>query len=401
MELDHTIARHQQIFKWAEIKLSEAAFGLSLLSIFLPVKIYPLIFLVSAFLFYRDTEKLLFKNWILCLSVFGIYALISFLVVFEGEMHLLTNIVKMLVNFVFLFFAVSWLRQRDNWVLLVLVDYVLHLIFLLAFVQLITYHAALDFGLLSGSSSSGQASALYNKAFYFWGLEDKNMFGARIALLGFAYILIPVVRFNKLSYGRVAAVFLLAFLSLSRTPVVALLIGVFFLVWLCSRARWRIIAVFVLGLVLPFILQKVIRVEHLTASNDGMGIRLVYWKAFINHFNDISPLGEGFMKAPEFLTQYADFYRGEPHIHNTFMTAYLELGIVGLVSYGLFLVYYFLDCKRMMPDNKFWIMVFLPLLSIMMILYSGYDNDIVMYLSLIFLLGSIKIIDFKTIRMAL
>ena len=381
MELvNQNIAACPRFLRWNGIELPEVMLALSLVSIFLPFKIYPIIFLLSSFVF---------------------YAVVSFLVVFNREIHLLTNIIKMLVNFVFLFFAVSWLRQRDNTVLVELVDYVLHLIFLLVFVQLISYHAAMDFGLLSGSSSSGQASSLYNKALYFWGLEDKNMFGARIALLGFPYILIPVIRFNKLSYWRVAAVFLLAFLSLSRTPVVALLIGVFFLVWLCSRTRWRIIAVFVLGLALPFILQNVIRVEHLTASNDGMGIRLTYWKAFINHFNEISPLGQGFMKAPEFLVQYADFYRGEPHIHNTFMTAYLELGIVGLVSYVLFLMYYFLDCKRMLPDCRFWIMAFLPLLSIMMILYSGYDNDIVIYLTLIFLLGSIRIIDFKTIRMAL
>jgi len=52
-------------------------------------------------------------------------------------------------------------------------------------------------------------------------------------------------------------------------------------------------------------------------------------------------------------------------------------------------------------NTHFWIMVFLPLLAIMMILYSGYDNDIVLYLSLIFLLGSHHTINFKETKLSL
>ena len=156
-----------------------------------------------------------------------------------------------------------------------------------------------------------------------------------------------------------------------------------------------------MSLTLPFILQKIIRIDNLTASNDGMGVRLVYWEAFFRNFTEISPLGNGFMSAPEFLVKHAGFYRGEPHIHNTFLTCYLELGIIGLISYCLFLFYFFIECKQKLMNNKFWLVAFLPLLSIMMILYSGYDNDIVIYLTMIYLLGSIKTIDFKTIRMGI
>ena len=107
------------------------------------------------------------------------------------------------------------------------------------------------------------------------------------------------------------------------------------------------------------------------------------------------------MNAPAFLRQYADFYRGEPHIHNTFLTNYLELGAVGLISYVVFLVYFFKSCGELEQSYKFWWIVFIPLLSIMMILYSGYDNDIVVYLTMVCLLASIRTIDFKTIRIGI
>ena len=391
----------QPPFAWADVRLTEALFCLCLFSIFLPIKIYPVILIISSFFFYRELERLPTRTWQVWLGVYSLYAILSFLVFYDGEAGMLTNLAKLLINFVFLYFAVSWLQSRDNSNLLWMVDLSLSLIFLLVFVQLLVYHQAMDFRLLYGSSSSGQASSLYNKSLYFWGLDDKNMFGARIAVLGFPFILIPLVRERKISWWRICAIFLLAYLSLSRTPIVALLIGIFLLIWLFTSTRWRIILVFFMVLVLPFVSEKLIRLDNLTASNDGMGTRLVYWKAFFNNFQEVSPLGNGFMQAPAFLKEYADFYRGEPHIHNTFLTSYLELGVLGLVAYALFLFYFYRHCLELGQPKKFWWMVFIPLLSIMMILYSGYDNDIVMYFSLVALLGGMGGLDYKTTRMGI
>ena len=388
-------------FQWSSIRLSEVFFCLCLLSIFLPIKIYPLFLLISCFFFYREINKLPVQRWLIFLCVYSLYAVISFIFFYNGEAFMLTNLAKLLINFIFLYFAVSWMQSRDNTNLLRMADLSLAIIFLLVLVQLLVYHQAMDFRLLYGSSSSGQASSLYNKSLYFWGLDDKNMFGARIAMLGFPFILIPWVTNRSISWWRIAAIFLLAYLSLSRTPVVALLIGVFLLIWLSTGTRYRIILVFSMVLILPFFLEKLIRIDNLTASNDGMGIRLVYWKAFFNNFREISFWGNGFMQAPEFLRQHADFFRGEPHIHNTFLTSYLELGAIGLISYVLFLIYFYRDCRELGQPQKFWWIVFIPLLSIMMILYSGYDNDIVMYLILATLLGSMGRLDFKTIRIGL
>lgn len=386
---------------WKSISLAESLFLLSLISMFLPIKVYPVLFLISSFLFYREIPSISFNNWAVALAVFSTYALISFLVTHPSHPLALTYLAKLFINFIFLFFGVSWLATRDNEALIVKLDAVLFGVLLLSLVQLLLYHQAFNFNLILGSGSSGQASSLYKPNLYYWGLEDKNMFGARIALLGFVFICLPIILKAKLSIWRICFVFLLGFLSLSRTPIVALLIGVFFLIWISVEKKWKITLLILVLIALPFVLQKVIRVDSLTSSNDGMGIRLVYWSAFFTHFTEISPLGNGFLSAPEFLQNNAEFYRGEPHIHNTFLSTYLELGLIGLFSYLAFLIWFAKDCFQRMPNIKLWISLFLPIIAIMMILYSGYDNDLVMYLTLIFLVGTFQKVDFNKIQLKL
>ena len=387
--------------QWKAISIAETLFLLSLISMFLPVKVYPVIFLVSSFFFYRETPQIKFQNWSVALAVFSTYAVISYGINYPGEPLALINIIKLVINFCFLFFAINWLGSRDNESLIKRLDTILLAVLSLSLVQLLIYHQAYGFQLITGSDSSGQASSLYRDTLYYWGLEDKNMFGARIALMGFSFICIPVVQKNKLSIWRIFFVFLVAFFSLSRTPIVALIIGVFLLFWFALERSWRIGLVVLIAIALPMILNKIIRVESITSSNDGMGIRLVYWTAFIENFGKISPLGNGFLSAPEFLQNNAKFYRGEPHIHNTFLSTYLEMGIVGFFSFLAFLIWFVKDCLRKADNPKLWFSLFLPIVAIMMILYSGYDNDVVMYLCLIYGIGSLQEINFQNIKLSL
>ncbi len=385
-------------FRGLTIYPAEVMLCLSLVAVFFPVKIYPLVFLGSTVVFFFDTSFFEIKRWVIFLFIFSLYATISFLIVYDGEMLLFHNILKLLINFSFLYFAISWLSQRENTRLLQMVDYTLHFIFILVAIQLLVYHQATEYKLLSGSTSSGQASQLYVKNVFFWGLNDKNMLGARIAMIGFPFILLSAIRSYKISMYRIVLIFVIAYLSLSRTPIIALLIGCGFLIWISSN-KWAKIGMLVaLLLISPFLLDKIIRADQLMSSNDGMGIRLVYWKAFFQYFTAIPIWGYGFLKDSEFLSKYADFYRGEHHIHNVFFTNYLQMGLVGLLSYVLFLVYFVRDCVKEVSNYQFWILAFLPLLSIMIILYSGYDNDIVLYLILIFLLGTQRQIQFKSLK---
>ncbi|MBN7809336.1 O-antigen ligase family protein [Algoriphagus sp. H41] len=390
--------------------LGECLFLLSLLSIFLPWKVYPAVFLASSLFFLYEARPLRPTSWMLALSVYIAYGLAVFGLTYTGQSLELSNAAKLAINPFFLICSVHWLSLRDNARLAYFLDWTLGALLLLSLVQLLVYHASFDFRLALGSDSSGQASSLYRPSLYFWGLDDKNMFGARIALLGFVFIFIPVLRAKKLSIARTLFVFLVAFLSLSRTPMVALLFGVSALGWLVLERKWRIVLLLALAVSLPVFLTQVIRIESITSSNDGMGIRLVYWTAFFSHFSDLSVWGGGFLEAERFLGENAKFYRGEPHIHNTFMTTYVEFGLIGFLAFLAFLGLFFRHCCRfrkepskgfesleglhLRPHWSLWLLLFLPIVSIMMILYSGYDNDIMVYLSLVWLVGTQREIAF-------
>lgn len=353
----------------------------------LPLKIYPIFFLLAVCTFFIQSRSRMLSAWNTYLAIYVLYASISFWQLYFNDISMLPNWLKMIVNTLFLYASVQWLSSRSDQKLVKALDYTLQLVLIFSFLQLLYYHKAFNFNLLYGSSSSAQASSLYDVERFFWGLEDKNMFGARLALFGFAFIMLPIARFGKIQLWRIIWVFLLAYMSLSRTPIAALFIGVVALLWVVAQKKYRVILAGLVLASIPFILSKLLRVENITASNDGMGVRLVYWKGFFNHFSEIPLLGQGFMQSDQFLARYAVFYHGEPHIHNTFMTAYLEFGIVGFLSYSLFIIYYCKYCANKVDNYPYWIIAFAVILSIMMILYSGYDNDIMLYLMMIFAIG--------------
>ncbi len=378
----------------------EALFCLSLLSIFFALKIYPLTFLLTACYFIWERKAVPRRPWMLALGIFMLYSLLHFAFSFTEGTALPDLEIKLLVNLFFLIAAVQWLGGRENKRLLRWTDYTLHIVLFLSLLQLLVYHHAWDYQLLNGSSSSGESSRLYRERLFFWSLPDKNMFGARVALLGLIYLLIPVVKERRLSLWRVVAVALLAFLSLSRTPVVALLIGI---VWLCVcyfPKRGKIAVLVASAIAIPIVLHKALRLEQITASNDGMGVRLTYWRAFADYWKDLPPLGGGLNSGGRFLDTYAAYYHGEPHIHNTLMTCYLDFGWIGLLSYGSFLFFFFRDVDRLSDDHRWTLVLLFPVLAILMILYSGYDNDLVIYFALAGLLTS-QYKKTRTIRLSM
>src|SRR5690606_20841745 len=174
MEIKNQSVSAHTLLDKAKSQWPEFMFCLCLYSIFLPIKVYSVIFLVASFVFFLNTKTLPFDKWAIFLTIYSANALLSFFITYNGSSIMVTNIIKLLVNFIFLYFVINWLSERDNRRLLSLVDCTFHLIFLLVFLQLVLYHFLLDFRLIYGSSSSGQASMLYNDAYYFWGLDDKN-----------------------------------------------------------------------------------------------------------------------------------------------------------------------------------------------------------------------------------
>src|SRR5690606_29878113 len=147
---------------------------------------------------YLDTPKLLRHYWVFFLSVFSIYACLIFLADLPPNRTEMVNFIKLPVNFAFLYFTAGWMTARDNTLLLQRIDLTLHVVLALTLIQLLVYHYAAGFQWVGGTPTSAKGSALYQPSLYFWGLVDKNMFGARIALLGFVYVLLPVVRLQHI-----------------------------------------------------------------------------------------------------------------------------------------------------------------------------------------------------------
>lgn len=91
------------VLEWKDIQLSELVFCIALASTCLPVKIYPALFLVSAGFSFIESDKKYLAPWVIALGIFSLYAVGSFFLVYEGQAALVTAIIKLVVNFDFLY----------------------------------------------------------------------------------------------------------------------------------------------------------------------------------------------------------------------------------------------------------------------------------------------------------
>jgi hypothetical protein len=254
--------------------------------------------------------------------------------------------------------------------------------------QLFVYQIHAGFPSLIASSSSS-ASDLYDQRFCFWGMADKNVFGARIALFGFLYLLSFFIRRRRFPIWRTLIVLLCAFLSGSRTPMAALFIGICYVLYRTSRIKGRLALGTFVAVISPFALLRLIRIDTIFEPSDGMGVRIIYWSTFIQHFRTLSAFGSGFMSAHKFLGAYSPLYLGEPHLHNIFLNNYLDFGLPGFVTYLGFMISFYLFCKRDSPVwfRWYWTSAFLPLVALMLTLSTEYDSDTFVYLSFIYIIG--------------
>src|SRR5690606_32347860 len=107
-----------------------------ILSIFLPFKIYPAVFVLSAACFYLETKTLLKQAWVWFLLIFTIYASIIFLTDLPADTSATMNFLKIPVNFSFLYVTASWISSRSNEQLLRRLDVTLHIAFAVTLLQL-------------------------------------------------------------------------------------------------------------------------------------------------------------------------------------------------------------------------------------------------------------------------
>jgi hypothetical protein len=383
----------QNLFVYSKEQLGAFLIGLTILSTFSPIKIYPVFFVLTSLALLMLHPRVRLMGWAVWLGIYVGYALLMALI-FDTTLttsHLplesdqLANLAKLVVNNLFLIVVINWASYTDREY--VHIDFIFHLSFALTLLQLLVYRYKAGLTQLFVDSSS-MGSEMYDPKYLFWGIADKNIFGARMCLFGFLYILNFFLRERRIPFWRTVVVLACALLSLSRTPLVALFIGLGYLLYRRFGLWKRILLIASALAVTPFALAKLLRIDTLLEQGDGMGVRIIYWTTFFQHFTGLSIFGTGFMAGGRFLTKYSPVYLGEPHLHNIFLNNYLDFGIVGFVSYIAFLVALYRFCKRDEVWFKwYWTAAFLPILAIMPTLFTGYEADTSIYLSCIYIIG--------------
>jgi hypothetical protein len=378
--------------------LTVHALGLALLASFVPYKIYPVVFLGTGCLFLLLGFKKR-SGWLAAPACFFVFAFAVFILVNDADSDNITAIVKLTVNF-FLLAAVcasglkglEGLEQRSLGIL----EKYLRLAIVLLFAQ-VAYFQLRAGGLQLSSDDSYQAGLIFVERNLFWGVADKNILGAKIAIFGFLHSVLYYKVFRKIGIFFPALIVFSALLSLSRTS--SLIYGVFGVIFffyslkIGPRAKIAVLFLFAVAAAL-FILPKLadfFRLSSITNLDysDGMGLRLIYWIALFSNLDQVSWHGNGILSGGEFLQRYAAYYNGEPNLHNIFLNTFLDLGFVGLLLYGSIWVVYYKQLRQY--GLKAAVVGFLvaPLFMLVNSLYTAYDSDPWIYMAVLFIIVSL------------
>jgi hypothetical protein len=180
-------------------------------------------------------------------------------------------------------------------------------------------------------------------------------------------------------------VIILAYTS-SRTAELAFLLGLLFHGAWKLRHNGRItgaLALVLLTLALTPVAISILRLPSTvsdiaeSSSNDGFFARLILW----SYFAGAAPLfsireclvGHGVFSVAPFVSSHFD----EDNLHNVFLNQFYDFGLIGLVLYGSFLVYWF----RTTVSEWRWLIV--PALVIILnSQYVGYDAELMLCYSI-------------------
>jgi len=126
---------------------------------------------------------------------------------------------------------------------------------------------------------------------------------------------------------------------------------------------------------------------HLTLdSSDGLFARFILWDLWYQRMLDKDVLqlilGDGIRSAHYYISTLTNLPVG--NYHNVFLNILAELGILGFLLYILILFKIFYSNR--LKNNSHLLILLLPLLSCLFSHYLGYDYDVVVYLSLVYLI---------------
>lgn len=385
-------------YNWSFIDI---LYAMSIISIFILGKIYPVIFLlfivVSGFNIIT-TKRIDFKKevWIILAMLFMGIAIITSIV--NSELDVM-NSIKLIVNILFL--IVSYLTYKDSLDvdLKNKVIFVVKFLILINFIQIMwiyIHNGLFDNVFLNGGLENSDTRYIVSQYKAFIGAESKNIWATKLAFIQLIYLYYIS---EKKSFNKLNIIFIIMSISnilllLSRTGQVAYFIGfgsfvAYKLITHNSKKvknLSKIFGIVVLLLGIFIFVDKFLNIRF--DKTDGGYIRLIYWKTFFKHIWDTNFIfGNGMLYTRSFLTDYSPYYIGESNMHNIILNTWLDFGIIGLAVYISFIgTYFYTVFNKTFNFNKIFIII-IPFIATLMLQYLGYDNDIVIFLSLVSVLS--------------
>jgi len=235
-------------------------------------------------------------------------------------------------------------------------------------------------------TSSTEAYAIQDAATIYFGDANKNIWASKVVLSYLSFIALRGDKWKGWGIALFCMVLIILVYTSSRTAELAFLLGLLFHWAWRLRRNGRIsgkLALVLLTLALTPVAISILRLPSTvsdiaeSSSNDGFFARLVLW----SYFAGAAPLfgireclvGHGVFSVAPFVSSQFE----EDNLHNVFLNQFYDFGLIGLVLYGSFLVYWF----RTTVSEWRWLIV--PALVIILnSQYVGYDAELMLCYSL-------------------
>ncbi len=364
------------------------------------IKVYPLCFALFIGLYCIQKRTFPKKSSLLVL-LFLVFSVSASIFNYTNTFHLV-SFVKLVLNLVYLLCAISYLR-------IIKVDQALYFykiasaaFIFLSFVQIfyIVFDRSLwmmPFGLQRSSDSY-----VISQAIIYFGDVSKNIFAAKVSIFMMLNIMCHYVYCRidaQFCFVMLLGGFTLLYVS-SRTAQLSLFVFlgtlIFYHLWFVYRKRFLLVCAALLIMPLFFyIAQLVLRIDIYTIINfnpshslrnhggDGLLSRLILWD-FIFQNVEFSQFVKGHgIFSFEFVTGGVFT---EDHPHNVFLSIALDFGLFALFVYLVSLGFLFFRGTLTL--------VFLPPFLIFANSQSmGYDTELVVLFSFVFLIGCFRHIE--------
>lgn len=380
---------------------------IAIFSIFAPVPIYPvffLIFIYTVFLYFIKVQRIhtntKSKLLIFCCILHIFWGMLVFFIKFENSDP--KTFIKLSTNYLFLVTSLIFISSYLDKLLLNIkfIGKLFEIIIFFSCIQIILNIILTNAFLLpiKGISSSSEAYILVSQPVYF-GIPDKNIWATKIMFIQISYL--ALIYFKLFSISKIKSLFLFSmiffnsFYSFSRTAALAFFIFIIFMLLIQvvnRRGMYR--KIFYLGITtiitvgcFLMIFQKILHLDlnanlTIASKSDGLFSRIMLWLAYYNNLNDLNPfLGNGILFGKQFIPSYTIFTND--NLHNVFLNVLLDEGIVGLVLYCFLLFLIFTNVRL---KCKYLLILFFPLFVVINSHYIGFDNDLVIYYSICILI---------------